>query len=180
MTAPAHYWQPSDVDKIIAAAPPGPARLFALFLWRTGARRAEALAAKWKDLDFEANPPELRIPKGKGGKWRLVPVHPELAQALAYHPDRGKHDARLFPLSPRTANRIIEAAIIDAGLVPKADRAYRPGPHSLRHSAIRHWLASGVPLNQVSLWAGHSQITTTMKTYLPLVPDHAGNMERVA
>ena len=31
------------------------------------------------------------------------------------------------------------------------------GTHTLRHSAARHWLASGVPINVVSRWLGRSR-----------------------
>ena len=38
-----HYWTPDQIGQIIAAIPPGPHKLLALTLWRTGLRCAEAL-----------------------------------------------------------------------------------------------------------------------------------------
>ena len=46
----------------------------------------------------------------------------------------------------------------------------RPGAHSLRHSAARHWLVAGsVPLNVVSAWLGHANVQVTLMIYLPIV-----------
>ena len=52
------------------------------------------------------------------------------------------------------------------------------GTHTLRHSAARHWLASGVPINHVSRWLGHASIQTTL-IYLEILPDPSGYMDRV-
>ena len=45
------------------------------------------------------------------------------------------------------------------------------GSHSLRHSCARHWLQSGLNVNAVSAWLGHSNPTVTLDTYLVLAPD---------
>ena len=45
----------------------------------------------------------------------------------------------------------------------------RPGAHSLRHSAARHWLMVGkVPLNVVSAWLGQASVQVTLRIYLPI------------
>ena len=46
----------------------------------------------------------------------------------------------------------------------------RPGAHSLRHSAARHWLMVGkVPLNVVSQWLGHTNVQVTLRIYLAVL-----------
>ena len=50
--------------------------------------------------------------------------------------------------------------------------------HTLRHSAARHWLASGIPINVVSRWLGHASLQTTL-IYLQILPDPLGDMDRV-
>ena len=48
--------------------------------------------------------------------------------------------------------------------------AREPRPHSLRHSAARHWLTTaGIPLNVVSQWLGHANPEVTLRIYLPIV-----------
>ena len=52
------------------------------------------------------------------------------------------------------------------------------GTHTLRHSAARHWLSSGIPINVVSRWLGHAGLQTTL-VYLEILPDPLGEMGRV-
>ena len=50
--------------------------------------------------------------------------------------------------------------------------------HTLRHSYARHLLVSGIPINHLSRWLGHSSIQT-MLIYLELVPDPTGSLAAV-
>ena len=50
--------------------------------WRAGLRVSEALDLEVRDLSLDSTHPTLRVRSGKGGKSRLVPVHPELHSAL--------------------------------------------------------------------------------------------------
>ena len=50
--------------------------------WRAGLRVSEALDLEVRDLSLDAAYPTLRVRASKGGKSRLVPVHPELHAAL--------------------------------------------------------------------------------------------------
>ena len=43
---------------------------------------SEALALKASDLSLEGELPSLRVRRGKGARARIVPVHPELQNAL--------------------------------------------------------------------------------------------------
>ncbi len=44
----------------------------------TGLRRAEAVAVRWQDIEGRW----LRVPDGKGGKERMIPLHPRAWAAL--------------------------------------------------------------------------------------------------
>ena len=50
--------------------------------WRAGLRVSEALDLEVRDLSLDTASPTVRVRSGKGGKARLVPVHPELHGAL--------------------------------------------------------------------------------------------------
>ena len=50
--------------------------------------------------------------------------------------------------------------------------------HSLRHSYARHWLQSGLNVNAMSVWLGHSSPTVTLDTYLVLAPDTLGDISQ--
>ena len=58
------------------------AKLLMLQQWRAGLRVSEALDIEVRDLSLDTASPTLRVRSGKGGKTRLVPVHPELHGAF--------------------------------------------------------------------------------------------------
>ena len=175
-----HYWTPGQIGLIIAAIPPGPHKLVALTLWRTGLRCAEALALEWRDIRL-GDEPMVTVRNGKGGKARQVPIHPELRRALELV-RHGRPAERVFSFSLRTADRLVKDAIAGAGVAEAAtgtgDRD--ASTHSFRHSAARHWLDQGKPVNVVQLWLGHSSPKFTLDTYLPLAPGELGDMDDIA
>ena len=71
------------MNAIIRAAPSPKAKLLMLEQWRAGLRVSEALDLEVRDLSLDTATPTLRVRSGKGGKTRLVPVHPELHGALS-------------------------------------------------------------------------------------------------
>ena len=72
---------------------------------------------------------------------------------------------------PKERPRWIAEGIAKAGLQAAATGTgvKGPGSHSLRHSCAHHWLQSGLNVNAVSAWLGHSSPTVTLDTYLVLV-----------
>ena len=65
-----------------------------------------------------------------------------------------------------------------AGVIDYAER-WTDSAHSLRHSCARQWLQSGLNVNAVSAWLGHSSPTVTLNTYLVLAPDTLGDISEV-
>lgn len=172
------YLEPEEVQALLRCAPHVQAALVMLLGWRGGLRISEALALEAADLSLEGDLPTLRIRQGKGGRSRLVPVHPELGAAvrtaIAYSGQKG----RLVETSRSTAWRWVKEALaraVELGTIPAGRHV---GTHTLRHSAARHWLASGVPINIVSRWLGHASLQTTL-IYLEILPDPLGDMARV-
>jgi integrase len=168
-----------EINDLIQVAPHAQARLLMLVQWRAGLRVSEALALEVADLQLDGERPTLKVRQGKGGKDRVVPVHPELGAGLrnflAFSPVRR---GPIFDASRSTAWRWLKLALaraVDLGAIPPGRKV---GTHTLRHSAARHWLASGVPINVVSRWLGHASLQTTL-IYLEILPDPAGFMERV-
>ena len=165
---------------MVNAAPHGQARLLMLEGWRAGLRVSEAVALEVQDLQLDGDNPTLRVRRGKGGKDRIVPVHPELAAAFRQLVDFGNVRRGVIVTASRSpAWRWTKEALARAqerGTIPAGRWV---GTHTLRHSAARHWLASGVPINHVSRWLGHASIQTTL-IYLEILPDPTGYMERVS
>ena len=72
----------AEVQAILDAASNPRAKLLILLQWRAGLRVSEAPALEPRDLSLHTDRPTLRVRVGKGGKARVVPVHPELQAAL--------------------------------------------------------------------------------------------------
>ena len=152
------------------------ARVAALIMWRTGLRVGETVATKiyvpleWRDIDVTAG--SLLVRRGKGGRGRTVPLHPDLASLFANWPaSYGSRDL-VVGLTRKTSLRHLRAGIEHAGLDEESPGTgrQRAGAHSLRHSAARHWLTTaGIPLNVVSQWLGHATPEVTLRIYLPIV-----------
>lgn len=106
----------------------------------------------------------LRI-KGKGGKERLVPVLPVVAEAVDAYLERcpyplsdgdplfvGKRGKRLSPRMIQGRVQTLRAAL---GLPPSAT------PHALRHSFATHLLSGGGDLRTIQELLGHASLSTT-------------------
>ena len=173
------YLEAHEVQALIAAAPHPRAKLLMLTQWRAGLRVSEALALERADLSLDTDLPTLRVRRGKGGKARVVPVHPELQNALASvleFVDVG--DGRIIDVDRSTAWRWVQAAVKRAAELGAIAPGRHVGTHTLRHSYARHLLVNGIPLNYLSRWLGHSDIKTTL-IYLELVPDPSGSLAMV-
>ncbi len=174
------YLDAPEIEALIANAPHTDCELVMMLQWRAGLRISEALNVEVQDLHLVAEPPVLRVRFGKGGKSRLVPIHGELRAALLNQIRfRRISIGRLFEVkATSTAWRWYKkarAGAIEKGGIPQGRWM---ATHTLRHSAARHWLANGVPINQVSVWLGHASLQTTL-IYLQIIPDPGNWMERV-
>lgn len=173
------YLEPGQIDVLMQLAPHAQARLIILAQWRAGLRISEALALEVADLNLDDDNPTLRVREGKGGKDRLVPVHPELGAALRNFLAFSKvRRGPIFDTSRSTGWRWLKTALERAVELNQIPPGRKVATHTLRHSAARHWLASGVPINVVSRWLGHASLQTTL-IYLEVLPDPTGYMERV-
>jgi integrase/recombinase XerC len=132
-------------------------------LWGCGLRISEALSLTRADAPL---PESLRI-TGKGGKTRLVPVLPAVAEAiddyLAELPFVLGPGEPLFravrggPLGPRHAQALMQRLRSRLGLPASAT------PHALRHSFATHLLGAGADLRVIQELLGHASLSTTQR-----------------
>ena len=173
------YLEAHEVQAVLAAAPDARARLLMLLQWRAGLRVSEALAVEAADLSLDTDQPTIRVRLGKGRRSRMVPVHPELQNALiAVLKFAGVGPGRIIAVDRSTAWRWVQEArkrAVSLGALPETRKV---GTHTFRHSYARHLLLHGVPINYLSRWLGHRSIKTTL-VYLELVPDPAGQLATV-
>ena len=186
------YLSALEVEACIAWAPHNLAGVALSLMWRLGLRVSEAADLKYSDIVTAPDDPgAAKVVDGKGGKDRLIPIHGDLAQRLAiFREVTGRStghvvaDHRHKKYTRRSISQWAKDAYAQA-VLKTADQVttqVRPGlkvsAHTFRHSAARHWLAHGVPLNQVSAWLGHSDLDTTYR-YLKILPDTLGSMDKV-
>ncbi len=132
-----------------------------LLLYGAGLRISEATGLKAEILPVGET---LRI-IGKGNKPRVVPVLPQLREAIAHYaalaPFTLEPDQPLFrgtrggPLSPALVRRAMMNARRLLGLPEDAT------PHALRHSFATHLLAGGVDLRSLQELLGHASVSST-------------------
>ena len=173
------YLEAGEVRAIMQAAPHSRAKLLILTQWRAGLRVSEALALTRADLSLDSDQPTIRVRNGKRRKARVVPVHPELQNALTSVLEfTALGDGRIIDADRSTAWRWVQEAKKRAVELGALAAGRRVGTHTLRHSYARHLLMHGIPLNYLSRWMGHTNIKTTL-IYLELVPDPTGSLAGV-
>ncbi len=161
------YLSPAETQglfRALAADPDETAAAVLALLAVTGARRGEALKAKWENVDLERG--LLTVPRSKSGRTRHVPLSAVavaiLQRQLAkrqLHPE----NPHVFP-STRREGQPVEGV---RGAWRRA-RATAGLPDDLRIHDLRHSFASalanaGTPLNEIGTVLGHTQLSTTTR-----------------
>ena len=132
------------------------------FLYSAGTRVSELCNVELSDIDLDDNFVQL---KGKGSKYRIVPIgsllRQNLTEYLTYRNNLKSINSFLFlskshKQMERTAVfRIIKKTTSSLGLDSDIH------PHTFRHSAATHMLEGGCDLRTVQEFLGHSSVSTT-------------------
>ncbi|MDP2669098.1 MAG: tyrosine-type recombinase/integrase [bacterium] len=120
----------------------------------TGLRISELCALGADDINLKRGEFSVR---GKGGKIRVVFLSDSAKKAVAAYQDR-RQDADseyLFPVAPRSIQRMIKKYAVKAGITKKVT------PHVLRHAFATDLLQNGADLRSVQAMLGHANISTT-------------------
>ncbi len=164
-------------------------RTLLLLLYGAGLRFGEAQRLTLDDIDL----PDalLTIRNTKFYKTRLVPVCPQLADALGTYAARRaerpwpKGTASTFlanrngtPLVTGTARAAFTKLLREAGIGGSNDGRRAPCLHSLRHAAAVHrlvsWYRHGADVQRLlpvlSTWLGHAHLDGT-RVYLSMTPE---------
>ena len=141
------------------------------FLYNTGSRVQEALDVMTTDLRLDT-PPSVRL-CGKGRKERYCPIWPDTSDRLRLFLNRrnikinesvyvftNRHET---PLTRSGVNYILKKYVRLASVDCPFLETKCVHPHLIRHTCAMHLLQSGVDLNTIRCWLGHSSVTTTNK-----------------
>jgi len=132
-------------------------KLAFLLGFQSGMRVSEIIDLQKSNIDFERK--SINIVGGKGDKDRVVPLPKGVP--LNYY------DHLPFTCTARALQKAFKRAIKASG-IDKPTLHF----HSLRHGFATHCIEQGVPLNQIQLLLGHSNISTT-SIYLKANPTDA-------
>lgn len=130
-------------------------------LYGAGLRIAEALSLTQRDVALGES---LRV-RGKGGKERIVPILPQVREAVADYVavnpwlldahDSVFRGAKGGPLSQGVVQKRVARARKALGLPATAT------PHALRHSFATHLLGAGADLRSIQELLGHASLGST-------------------
>jgi site-specific recombinase XerD len=156
--------EPSAWQRQFAGRPERDRLLLALFAY-AGLRRSELLGLDWQDVDLERR--LLRIRLAKGGRQRVVPIHPALEPLFTDYlrVRAGDDEPALFVgvqgrrLSPTILSETFRRYVDVAGV----GRRKRVSPHTLRHVFASELLRSGANLRQIQELLGHKHLDSTQR-----------------
>lgn len=166
------FYSPEEVWALVratASEQDGAIFLTAAF---TGLRRGELIALRWRDVDFERSSIRVsgsyangHLTTPKSGHGRVVPMVPEVAEALARLGQRGElvgdddlvfvGDFGLYVDGSALRRRFV-AACARAGLRPIRF-------HDLRHTFGTLAVRGAESIVELQNWLGHAEVRTTMR-----------------
>lgn len=138
--------------------------LLALFAY-AGLRRSELLGLDWDDVDLRRR--LLRVRVAKGGRQRVVPIHPALGPLFAdYLSTRcGDLEPALFVgvHGRRLSQGILSATFRRYANAAGVTTRKRVTPHTLRHVFASELLHAGANLRQIQDLLGHKHLDSTQR-----------------
>ena len=138
--------------------------LLALFAY-AGLRRSELLGLNWTDVDLERR--LLKVRRAKGGRQRIVPIHPALEplfvdylRVRAHHPEPA-----LFVgvQGRRLSQTIMTQTFLRYARAAGVTERKRVTPHTLRHVFASGLLRAGANLRQIQELLGHKHLDSTQR-----------------
>lgn len=152
-----------EILKIIESVDNIKHRVMLMLLYSTGIRLSELSYLRITDIDSKAM--RVNVKLGKGAKdWYTILSGQVLLELRAYYVQyrpieflfNGSHKGSRY--SPRTIEKVVQNAIIKAGLENKDYSV-----HTIRHSFATHLVDNGTDLHTVKELLGHNSLKTTMQ-----------------
>ena len=137
----------------------------------TGLRCSELAELQWSDITIKERSGVANVRKGKGSKYREVPLGYEARTALALIDSKsnlGSHDkvfmGRQGPLTDRGI-RFIVSGYAELARLPDLTT------HVLRHTFAKNFLREGNPIEELARILGHEDVNTTMIYVVPSIEE---------
>ncbi len=142
------------IQKALNACVSEDEKLLVAMLYSLGLRISELEHLKLRDI----SPEWVKVVSGKGGKDRMIPLLPEVKEAINAHLESTKNVAFVFednaqPLSQNCLRYKLTKIFERVGV--------KATPHQLRHSFASDLINKGARIVDVSELLGHKEVTTT-------------------
>ena len=138
-----------------------------LLLYGCGLRISEALGLDRADAPATGGDPRSLMITGKGGKQRVVPVLPVVAEAIADYLATCPHTLKPGdPLFVGVRGKRLQPKLVQQTMARLRGALGLPAsatPHALRHSFATHLLAGGGDLRTIQELLGHASLSTTQR-----------------
>jgi len=158
----------AQLNAIFQASPPGWSRLAVQILLGTGMRISELAALALEDVEDDGEVTFLKIKRGKGAKFRRVPVSSRLRRELVRYLNRGRPETSAKELFVLANGRPVKLMCV-ANLLRRV--RYRVGfpvhAHRFRHTFATRYLRNGGEMERLRRILGHSSYVMVMR-YLHL------------
>ncbi len=155
--------------------------LLALFAY-AGLRRSELLGLDWADVDLDRR--LLKVRKAKGGRQRVVPIHPALEPHFLEYLRVRAHDSEpaLFVgvQGRRLSQTIMTQTFLRYARAAGVTERKRVTPHTLRHVFASELLRAGANLRQIQELLGHKHLDSTQRYTRVTAHDLRGAVKRLS
>lgn len=165
-----HRLTMDEVHRLIDAAEMPHVKLFIILAITTAARSGAILDLTWDRVDFKSRMIDLKNPNRPQTNKRRAHIKMNDAVYLALQ--------QAYEAQSIGCNHVIEWAgqpvkSIKKGVRRAAERArLKCSPHTLRHSAAVWMAQSGIPLEEIAQFLGHTSTAITYSTYARFTPEY--------
>jgi integrase/recombinase XerC len=133
-------------------------KLILLLFYTTGMRLSELIGLKVADIDIRRG--NITV-TGKRNKQRLIPLHPELLDALKLFMDGRAASSPLFTTEKGQAIYPVWVYRLVTRYLKLFSTSLKISPHVLRHSFATHMLNNGAQLMAIKELLGHASLSAT-------------------
>jgi site-specific recombinase XerD len=157
-------YSPAQLNAINQAAKPGWARLCVQVLLGTGTRISELCAIRLDDFEDDGQQSFLKVRRGKGAKFRRVPVSHRLRREIVRYLNRLRPESSADhlllltdgrPVQPESCARMLHRLGLRVG--------FRVHAHKFRHTFATTYLRNGGDIERLRKILGHSTYAMVMR-----------------
>ncbi|HVB77397.1 MAG TPA: tyrosine-type recombinase/integrase [Candidatus Nitrosotalea sp.] len=154
----------AQLEAVLAAAPEGWPRMAVLTLLGTGMRLSELCSLTLQDIEDDGEASFLKIQRGKGAKFRRVPVSRRLRKELVRYLNRVRPDTESTQLLVRRDGKPIRVeTITELFQRIRKQSGFPVHAHKFRHTFATEYLRQGGEIERLRRILGHTSYVMVMR-----------------